>query len=135
MAYTCDNYRSESLSKYQKRHWIKKCPKAARSTSFGIEKQKGGAVAIGMAALFVAPPHPLIKSRDVCGSAEPALVLYALSTENLPRCSHTDAIYDICYYGYQTASGSAARQEGSWLGFNDRSITGMRESKTKGQLL
>ena len=26
------------------------------------------------------------------GSAEPALVLYALGTEHLPRCSHMDAI-------------------------------------------
>ena len=29
--------------------------------------------------------------RDVSGSAEPALVLYALGTGNLPRCSHMDS--------------------------------------------
>ena len=35
---------------------------------------------------------------DVSGSAEPALVLYALGTENLPRCSHVDAIIAISEY-------------------------------------
>ena len=63
-------------------------------------------------AIYLAPPIPLIRhltlrlrssspcvppfilsiGRDVSGSAEPALVLYALGTEHLPRCSHMDAI-------------------------------------------
>ena len=38
------------------------------------------------------PPFILSLGRDVSGSAEPALVLYALGTEHLPRCSHMDAI-------------------------------------------
>ena len=38
------------------------------------------------------PPFILSIGRDVSGSAEPALVLYALGTEHLPRCSHMDAI-------------------------------------------
>merc|ERR1712023_413838 len=35
------------------------------------------------------PPFILSLGRDVSGSAEPALVLYALGTEHLPRCSHS----------------------------------------------
>ena len=38
------------------------------------------------------PPFILSLGRDVSGSAEPALVLYAPGTEHLPRCSHMDAI-------------------------------------------
>ena len=38
------------------------------------------------------PPFIVPLGRDVSGSAEPALVLYALGTEHLPRCSHMDAI-------------------------------------------
>ena len=39
------------------------------------------------------PFSPILSlGRDVSGSAGPALVLYALSTEHLPRCSHIDAI-------------------------------------------
>ena len=34
------------------------------------------------------PPFILSLGRDVSGSAEPALVLYAPGTEHLPRCSH-----------------------------------------------
>ena len=38
------------------------------------------------------PPFILSLGRDVSGSAEPVLVLYAPGTEHLPRCSHMDAI-------------------------------------------
>ena len=40
---------------------------------------------------FPGPSSSSHLGRDVSGSAEPALVLYALSTEHLPMCSHMDS--------------------------------------------
>ncbi len=42
---------------------------------------------------------------EVSGSAEPALVLYALGTEHLPRCSHMDS--HITFFCCDTAVSSA----------------------------
>ena len=44
------------------------------------------------------PPFILSLGCDVSGSAEPALVLCALGTEHLPRCSHMDAILRFVRY-------------------------------------
>ena len=41
---------------------------------------------------FPGPSSSSHLSRDVSGSAEPALVSYALGTEHLSRCSHMGAI-------------------------------------------
>ena len=49
------------------------------------------------------PPFILSLGCDVSGSAEPALVLCALGTEHLPRCSHMDAILRFVRYRLLTS--------------------------------
>merc|ERR1712023_420232 len=48
------------------------------------------------------PPFILPLGHDLSGSAEPALVLYALGTEHLPRCSHMDAILRFVRWSYSS---------------------------------